>query len=132
MEDQTEAVARAYLDACNADDLDAILELLDPEVEMHEASELPGAVTAVGFDAVRRYFERFDTHWSSFTWEPLEWQISGDRALCRARLKLTGRKSGIDVDREWIYVFTVRDGKLLRQDGFDDMPAAIEALEGPK
>jgi ketosteroid isomerase-like protein len=129
MADQTEAVARAYIDACNTDDLDAVLALLHPEVELHEAAALPGAVSAVGFDAVRHYLDRFDAHWSSFHWQPLEWRISGDRALCRARLKLTGRKSGIDVDREWIYVFTVRDGKLFRQDGFDDMAAATKALE---
>jgi ketosteroid isomerase-like protein len=127
--DEPESVARAYIDASNRGDLDAVLALLDPEVEMHEASELPGSVSAVGFDAVKRYLERFDTHWSSFNWEPLEWRFSGERALCRARLKLTGRKSGIAVDREWIYIFTVRDGKLVRQEGFDDMASATRALE---
>jgi hypothetical protein len=48
----------------------------------------------------------------------------------RARLKLVGRKSGIEVDREWIYVFQVRDGKLLRQDGFDEMSEAMHAFAG--
>jgi hypothetical protein len=38
----------------------------------------------------------------------------------RARLKLRGRRSGIEVDREWIYVFTVREGKLFSQEGFDE------------
>jgi ketosteroid isomerase-like protein len=127
--DEPESVARAYIDASNSGDLDAVLALLDPEIEMHESEALPGPVSAVGFDAVRRYLERFDTHWSSFHWEPLEWRVSKERVLCRARLALTGRKSGIDVDREWIYVFTVRDGKLLRQQGFDDMAVAMQSLE---
>ena len=44
------------------------------------------------------------------------------------RLRLTGRESGIEVDRVWVYLFTVRDGKLLRQDGFDGREAAEQAL----
>jgi ketosteroid isomerase-like protein len=122
--DETEATARAWVDACNGDDMDAVLGLLDPDVELHEASTLPGAVAAVGRDEVVHYLERFDTHWSSFHWQPLEWRFHGDQALLHARLHLRGQKSGIEVHREWVYVFTIRDGKLLRQDGFDDMAGA--------
>jgi ketosteroid isomerase-like protein len=128
MADGTEAVVRAYVDACNGDELERVLELLDPEIELHEAAALPGSVDAVGLEAVRRYLERFDAHWSSFHWEPLELQVAGDRALMRARLSLVGRKSGIEVDRQWSYVFTVREGRLLRQDGFDDVDEALRAF----
>ena len=95
---------------------------------MHEADTLPGAVHAVGFDAVRHYLERFNAHWESFYWEPLELIADGDRAMMLARLRLKGRESGIEVDREWAYLFTVRDGKLLRQDGFDDRAGAAAAF----
>ena len=44
-----------------------------------------------------------------------------------ARLILRGRRSGIEVDRDWQYVFTARDGKLLRQDGYDDPAEARRA-----
>jgi ketosteroid isomerase-like protein len=128
MAESTEAVVRAYVDACNGDDVERVLSLLDPEVELHEAETLPGSVSAVGFEEVSRYLRRFDAHWSSFRWEPLEFRVSGDRALMRARLRLVGRKSGIEVDREWVYVFHVRGGKLLRQDGFDGMSEAAEAF----
>jgi ketosteroid isomerase-like protein len=126
--DPTEAVVRAYVDACNGDDLDRVFAILHPQVELHEASALPAAVSAVGREAVERYLARFETHWTSFRWEPLELRVVGERALMRARLYLVGRKSGIEVDREWIYVFTVREGKLLRQDGYDEMADAEQAL----
>jgi ketosteroid isomerase-like protein len=129
MAGRTEEVVRAYVDACNGEDVEAVLALLHPEIELHEADTLPGAVSSVGFEEVRRYLERFHTHWSSFHWEPLELEFTGDRALMRARLRLVGRKSGIEVDREWIYVFVVRDGKLARQDGFDEMDDARAAFE---
>lgn len=128
----TEAVVRAYIDACNGDDLDAVLALLDPGIELHEADALPGAVHAVGFDEVRRYLERFGTHWESFHWEPLELVTDDARAMMLARLRLKGRESGIEVDREWAYVFTVCDGKLLRQDGFDGREPALAVFAGQR
>lgn len=124
----TEAIVREYVDACNGDDLERVFAILHPHIELHEASALPGAVSAVGTAAVRRYLARFETHWTSFRWEPLELRAVGDRALMRARLHLVGRNSGIEVDRVWIYLFTVRDGKLLRQDGYDELADAERAL----
>jgi ketosteroid isomerase-like protein len=127
--DETEATVREYVDACNSNDLDRVLAMLHPDVEFHESASLPGPVSAVGYEAVARYLQHFETHWSDFHWEPLEFHVSGQRALMRARLRLRGRKSGIDVDREWLYVFSVRDGRLVRQDGYDDIAGAREALE---
>jgi ketosteroid isomerase-like protein len=126
----TESVVRAYVEACNGDDVEKVLSLLHPEVELHEASTLPGPVSAVGLEEVSRYLTRFNAHWSSFRWEPLELRVSGDRALMRARLHLIGRKSGLEVDREWVYVFEVRDHRLRRQDGFDQIDEALAAFAG--
>lgn len=132
MSEQTpEVVVRAYMEACNGDDLEAVLCLLDPEIELHESETLPGTVSAVGIEEVRRYLEGFDAHWSSFHWEPLEVQPSGDRVAVRARLSFVGRRSSVEVEREWAYCFTVRGGKLLRQDGFDQMNDALRARDEP-
>lgn len=35
---------------------------------------------------------------------------------------------GIAVKREWLHVFTVRNGRLARQDGFNDIGEAETAL----
>lgn len=129
MPEPTEQVVRDWIEACNGDDLERVVGLLHPEVEMHEAKTLPGAVDAVGLEQVRRYLERFGAHWSFFEWEPLELEVSGERALMRARVRFVGRKSGIEVDREWLYLFTVRDGKLFRQEGFDALEDARRAFE---
>ena len=127
-ERSAEEVVRAYIEACNGDDLEAVLRLLDPEIELHEANTLPGAVSAVGIEDVTRYLERFNAHWSSFRWEPLELHSTGNRVAVRARLTLVGRRSDVEVDREWAYCFTVRNGKILRQDGFDEMSEALSSV----
>jgi ketosteroid isomerase-like protein len=121
-------VVRAYVDACNRDvDVEVFRDLLDDDVEMHESDVLPAAVHVKGIEEVLRYLERFTTHWSAGEWRPEEVVENGDRVYMRARLLLTGRRSGIEIDRVWRYVFTVRDGRLLRQDGFDDDAEARRA-----
>ena len=121
------AVAKAWVDACDRGDLEGALAVCDPAVELVEAEALPGSVTATGIDAVRRYLERFSTHWSEVSWEPEEFREAGEKVYLRARLKLVGRHSGIAVDRQWIYVFTVRAGKLLSQVGYDDEADGLRA-----
>lgn len=120
-------VVKAFVDACNAGDIEAITDLCDSSMELVEAEALPGSVTATGIDAVRHYFERFSTHWTEVDWRPEEFVEAGEKVFMRARLRLRGRRSGLEVDREWIYVFTVRDGKLTRQDGYDDREDGLRA-----
>lgn len=120
-------VVKRWVDACNEGDVERALALCDSSIELLEAKTLPGAVSATGADAVRRYLERFSAHWSEAEWLPAEFLESGDKVFMRARVKLRGRRSGIEVDREWIYVFTVRHGKLLTQEGFDDRADGLRA-----
>ena len=120
-------IAKAWVEACDQGEIETALALCDPQVELVESEALPGPVTATGIDSVRRYLERFQTHWSEGSWEPEEFREAGERVFLRARLRLVGRHSGIEVDRQWIYVFTVRDGKLLRQVGYDDEAEGLRA-----
>jgi ketosteroid isomerase-like protein len=120
-------VVKAFVDACNAGDVDAAMALCDSTMELVEASALPGAVTATGIDAVRHYLERFSAHWTEVEWLPEEFIEAGEKVFMRARLRLRGRRSGLEVDREWIYVFTLKGGKLVRQDGFDDREEGLRA-----
>jgi ketosteroid isomerase-like protein len=120
-------IAKAWVEACDQGETEAALALCDPRVELVEAETLPGPVTATGIDAVRRYLERFQTHWSEARWEPEEFREAGEKVFLRARLRLVGRHSGIEVDRQWIYVFTVRNRLLLRQVGYDDEAQGLRA-----
>jgi ketosteroid isomerase-like protein len=79
-------VVKAWVDACNQGDVDGALALCDSSIELVEANALLGAVTASGADAVRRYLERFNAHWSEGEWLPDEFVESGDKVFMRARL----------------------------------------------
>jgi ketosteroid isomerase-like protein len=121
-------VVRAWMRACNGDDPEQGIALCDPGFEMTESSALPGAATTSGLAALRRYFAGWVRNWSEWDWQEEELlDIPPDRVLVMAQLRLRGLRSGIWVDRRWAYLFTVREGKLLRQDGFEDRAKALEA-----
>jgi ketosteroid isomerase-like protein len=125
-------VVRAWMRACNGTDEEAALALCDPTFEMVETPALPGPATTSGLDAVRRYFAGWRRNWAEWQWlEEEALDIPPDRVLVMSRLRLKGLRSGLWVEHRWAYLFTVRDGKLIRQDGFNDKEQALEAIGEP-
>jgi hypothetical protein len=129
MSQENVEVVRAWIRAFNGDDPESAVALCDPAFEMTESSTLPGAATTAGLDGLRRYFIGWQRNWSEWDWQEEEvLDIPPDRVLVMAQLRLKGLRSRIWVERRWAYVFTLRDGKLLRQDGFDEKAQALEAV----
>ncbi len=102
-------------------------EHFDPDISMVESAALPGAASAHGIDAVRRYIESFAKHWDDIRFEPQEYLDAGDRVVVLARLVGRGKSSGVAVERTWAYVWTLRDGKALRMEGYADRAEAMAA-----
>lgn len=127
MESAAEAVI-AWMEACSSGEADAILALVDPDFEMTEASSLPGAAVVAGADELERYMRGWARNWSRTDWRAEEMvDLGGGRVVVVATLSLRGLRSSIDVERRFAYLFTVRDGRILRQDGFDTREEALAA-----
>lgn len=109
---------RSGIEDWNRGDVDGALQLAHPEIEMREASDLPGAVTTHGIEQLRRYMERFRTHWAHYELIPERVEENGDRALLTARLSLLGRKSRARVERRWFYVYEFEGDLCKRQTGY--------------
>jgi ketosteroid isomerase-like protein len=108
-------------------------EKFDPEISMIESSALPGGgASAQGIDAVRNYIRSFEKYWDEIRFEPLEYLDAGERVVVVARLVGRGKKSGVEVSRDWAYVWTLRDGKALRMQGYDSRDEALEAAGLPR
>ena len=100
----------------------------DPEITMIEARELPGGgALAEGIEAVRRYQRSFANYWDEIHFEPQEYLAAGDRVVVVARLTGRGKKSGVEVTREWAYVWTLRRGKALRMERYATRAEALAA-----
>jgi ketosteroid isomerase-like protein len=126
MSQENVEVVRAIYDGWLAGDPG--YERFDPEIAMAESRSLPGAVEAHGIAEVRRYIESFDKYWNDIRFEPQEYIDAGDQVVVVARLVGQGKSSGVAVERTWSYVWTVRDGKALRMDGYAERAQALEAV----
>ena len=122
-------LVRTYIRAVNDDAMDIAGSLVHPEIEYSEASDLPGAAHVSGSDELLSYFYGWRKNWSEWDWHEEEiLDLPPDRVLVIATLRLRGLRSGIWVERRWAYVFTVRDGLILRLAGYNTRDEALAAV----
>jgi ketosteroid isomerase-like protein len=136
MSNENVELVRRGLEAFNLGDFDAALEFADPEVEWHDAPDMPDTGTYLGHDAVRKRWEAMHEALDGFYAEPERFFDAGDQVVVFLRVGGTGRGSGIPVDRRVAHVWTIRNGKGTRVDVYTDRDKALEAAgvrdEGPE
>ena len=129
-QENVDTVQRA-VDAWNADDLDAFLAELDPDVEWHPAIEpgLEGRATIYrGHDDAQRIWrENRGGAWERLTNRPRELRDLGESVLALGHLELTARATGIEFSQEVGEVFDFRAGKIVRIRDFLTHAEALEA-----
>jgi len=129
-QENVETVRRAQ-DAWNADNLDAFLAELDPEVEWHPSIEpaLEGRQTTYrGHHGARRAWEEYRGEaWGRLRGQIQEIRDLGDSVLVLGHLDVTGRTTGIEFGEELGMLITFRGGKILRSQDFLSHAEALEA-----
>jgi ketosteroid isomerase-like protein len=104
------------------------LDRFDPEITMVESETIPGAPSAEGIDAVRRYIESFPNYWADIRIEPQEFIEAGEQVVVIARLIGRGKRSGVEVERLWAYVWTLREQRALRMEAYADRAEALREV----
>jgi len=129
MSQENEAVARQTFDAIGRWDIDALLELYDPEIEF-----LPLTGTRVesggyiGHEGVRAYFEEVGEVWEAMRPHADDIRAVGDHVLLLGGCAVRGRGSGAESDSPMAWVLTVRAGKVVRHRGYPSRTEALEAV----
>ena len=120
--------------AYKARDWARLREFYDPDVVMHHLEGWPEPGPSVGREAVIREFQLLSDSFAVETAEITEIVGRGDRVVARYRWRGKGR--GPDTEMEFSFVFTIRDGKCVREEHFWDHARALEAAglstAGPK
>jgi ketosteroid isomerase-like protein len=126
-EENVEIVRRVY-DAADRRDGDAIFALYDPGVEL-DASQLGLADLNVyhGHDGLRSLFREFSETWGEIEYSYDELIDAGDQVVAVVTRHARGRASGVEVERPFALVWTVREGKVVRVVWFLTREDAIEA-----
>ena len=109
------------LAAVNRRDFEPVLPMYDPEVEFIPARELVGL--GIGDDyRGREGFVRMWDNWDSGWATHVQYQEGpeiidlGDRLVGRLRMRGVGEASGVDVEMDATFVWTLRDGLVIKEE----------------
>jgi ketosteroid isomerase-like protein len=102
-------------------------ERIDSEVEVHD-HDIPDAGTYRGHDGYANWVADWGAAWSDFSMEAERWIDAGDKVVFIFRMTAKGKGSGVEVKRRDAMVSTVRDGKTVRVDYYNNEAQALEAV----
>jgi uncharacterized protein len=110
-------------------DTDAVLKLCAEDIVITQPPDLPGvSPRQYGHSGVLEAFGIWPAQWDEFRVEPPRLVADpGDFVIVASRTAGRGKQSGIEVEMEFAYVFTVREGKLVEWQIFLSEDRALEA-----
>ena len=119
---------KAALNAYNRDGPEAIIGLLDPDVEWIADRSDMGRVTYRGAEGVRKSFEELYEGFDKLGMEVDELIEAGDRILVVGQMTARGRSTQVEAKIPLAIVFTVgEDGQVIRYESFRNTQEARES-----
>jgi ketosteroid isomerase-like protein len=129
MSQENVELVRAFFDAWNARNTDAVVKLLDADVDYFPARKLPEARLCHGPEEVLRFIARYLDAYSRHEWAIQDViEVGGDRFLARVNLRVEGRDSGVSLEGDLYHCFWLRDGRFLRIEDHMTLSGALHAL----
>jgi ketosteroid isomerase-like protein len=123
-------IVRRVAEAFAEGDSDTVFALVAPEIEWnfsHADTWLEEQVYR-GYDAITEFFGKWTEGWEDYRFEVEEIIDAGDRVVAIVRDEGRAKSSGIKVERRHGEVWTVRDGRVVKIEPFDDAADALEAV----
>jgi ketosteroid isomerase-like protein len=130
--ESVEIITRMY-SAWNSGDMDALVDVFDPEAEVRPAlSTFLASSVYRGHDGVAAWYAETYEPWAEMTAEPQRFIDAGERTVVVVGLLARVPGGEVDLEGEIAHVVTIRDAKIVKLDGYDAPEAALGAvgLEG--
>jgi ketosteroid isomerase-like protein len=128
-EENVEIVRRVY-EAAASRDAATVLSLYDPKVEL-DASALGlagiGGDILRGHEGLRNLFREWHEAWGKIEYGYEELIDAGEQVISVVTRHARGRASGVEVERPFALLWTLREGKVIRVVWFLDRAEALEA-----
>ena len=120
---------RSMLETLNERGVEAALDRIHPDFEGITPPELsPEPDTSRGHEGIRRYFAGFEGVMDKVRWEADElMEAPNERVVAGIRLLTRSVATGLELELPVWQVCTVRDGKVLRIEGFAEREDALRA-----
>jgi ketosteroid isomerase-like protein len=124
----SEDPVRRFADAITQADPEAAVVVCDPDVEFLSVLAVSGRAYR-GHDGIRQYFDDVASAWE-------EWRVEAHRVAAgpdgRVAIAMTmhfrGKGSGAAFSEQTGHVWTLRDGKLLRNQPYRDADQALREV----
>ena len=115
-------------DSLNRGDVAAFVEAFDPEGEVVDPPDMPGATSHRGHEGIRRFAESFTKFWAEWRTEAEEVTAVGDnRVFAQGQALGRGRASGVEVVRPFYVVANVENGRFVEVRFYGNRAEALEA-----
>ncbi|MBA2764074.1 MAG: nuclear transport factor 2 family protein [Thermoleophilaceae bacterium] len=128
MSQENVEIVRLMYDAWHRGDFETSLSYFDPEVEWIEPPDNPGGRTRHGHEGVAGAVSTWTGVFDDYRYEVRELIDLGDKVLLTAWHSGRGKTSGAPVSEENFCVFTLRDGRIVKQEMFRQRSQALEAV----
>jgi ketosteroid isomerase-like protein len=120
-------IVRAAFDAWNTEGIDAFARFVADDIEWIEVGGRLDRPRSMGWETLRVGLESLYETWEYYRLEPEALREADGRVVAVLREVARGRTSGVEVEGEWGYVITLRDGRIAHVDAYRDPRQALEA-----
>ena len=127
MSEENVAIIRRGWEAFDRGDLAAAMEAMSPDMETYVAPPAPITGTYHGIDGWVQSMLDWSEGFDELVMTAEEYFDAGDQVVVRSRHKSRGAASGVPVEADFWYVWTIRAGKIVRVAIFSDRSQALEA-----
>jgi uncharacterized protein len=124
-------VVRRIYDALLRDDLDAALALMDEQIEYVNPAYAVEPGTRWGHAGIRRNVENMRKAFDFWRFEPEEFVDAGEQVIVVGTFEARGKDSGVEVKRRMSRLWTIREGRAVRYQWFDNEREAFAAADQP-
>jgi ketosteroid isomerase-like protein len=110
-------------------EIDGILAMVDDDVEWlgYESDLIPFAGNYHGKDEVAQFFSTIAQNQDVLRFDPQSFVAEGDKVVVTGAASYHVKATGLDYESPWVHIFTVRDGKIIRFQQFNNTAAAEAA-----
>lgn len=129
MSQQNLEIVRGFVDCWTRLDWDGLAAFVDPDVErLATVGGIDPGPAVRGVDQIRRDYEQSEEAWEAH-WLELDELIDcgGDRVVIFHREHQRGKGSGVELQIDAAVIVDLRDGRIVRIQGYLDRAAALEA-----
>jgi ketosteroid isomerase-like protein len=129
MSQENVEIVRAVIDGWLRGD-PATLEFLSEDVVYVAPPDMPrvSGGTYRGHPGVLQWVVDWRQGWSDYELDIERIEDLGDQVLTIERNRATGKRSQVPVDMQTVHLWTLRDGKVVRWQGYASPEEALEAV----